>query len=125
MAKILVIDDEPALRNILRLTLESAGHEVLEAPDGEVGTRIFSTEKLDILITDIVMPNQDGIGTIREARTADPDLRIIAICGGGHNSGELDYLEVAQKMGAHRVYRKPFKPSEIAAAVDELLNQAA
>ena len=124
MAKILVIDDEPALRNILRLTLERAGHEVLEAPDGEVGTRILSTEKLDLLITDIVMPNKDGIGTIREARTADPDLKIIAISGGGHNSGELDYIELAQKLGADRAYRKPFKPNEIAAAVDELLKPA-
>lgn len=125
MAKILVIDDEPSLRNILRLTLERAGHQVLEASDGEIGARILSTEKLDLLITDIVMPHKDGIGTIREARTADPDLKIIAISGGGHHSRELDYIEMAQKMGADRAYRKPFKPSEIAATVDELLNQAA
>jgi len=121
MAKILVIDDEPALRNILRLTLEQAKHEVIEAPDGEAGSKIARNEEIDLLITDLIMPNREGIETIREARKCMPDLKIIAISGGGHSRGP-DILDLAEKMGADRTYKKPFKPDEIAAAVDELIN---
>ncbi|HUV65060.1 MAG TPA: response regulator [Sedimentisphaerales bacterium] len=123
MAKILIVDDELALRHILRLTLERAGHEVIEAKDGEVGAKILGIEKLDLMITDLIMPNREGIETIREARKCQPDLKIIAISGGGHSRGP-DILDLAKKLGADRTYKKPFKPNEIAEAVDELLKQA-
>ncbi len=124
MAKILVIDDEPSLRKILRHTLERAGHEVIEASDGNVGTRIYRTEKIDLMITDLIMPNKEGIETILEAKNAHPTLNIIAISGGGHSAGP-DFLRMAKIMGADLAFRKPFQPKEIVAAVDELLSKAA
>jgi len=122
MAKILIVDDEPQLRRILRLTLERAGHEVREAADGQEASGILSTEKPKLMITDLIMPNKEGTETIREARKCQPDLKIIAISGGGHSRGP-DILDLAQKLGADRTFKKPFKPNEIAAAVDELLKQ--
>ena len=124
MAKILVIDDEPLLRNILRLALERAGHDVIEAPDGVAGAAILETEKIDLLVTDLIMPNQEGIETIRNARQRHPDLKIVAVSGGGHHKGP-DILDHAENMGADRTFKKPFKPGEVSAAVDELLKQPA
>src|ERR1044072_8376631 len=98
MARILVADDDDMVRKTIRRMLELAGHEVTEAQDGVQCERIAATAKPDIVITDIVMPEQEGIETIRRLRRAHPELNIMAISGGGL-SREANYLQTARKLG--------------------------
>ncbi|MFQ6113091.1 MAG: response regulator [bacterium] len=120
MAKILVIDDESQVRMMLREILEDEGYEVAEAPDGKAGLELFRNEPTDLVITDIIMPEKDGLATIRELREISSDVKIIAISGGGHVV-RTDYLQVAQIFGAQRVLRKPVGYNELLRAVAELL----
>ncbi|MCH8809524.1 MAG: response regulator, partial [Proteobacteria bacterium] len=83
MARILIIDDEDELRSMLRQMLEQAGHEVTEAVNGAEGIRLYEQDRPDLIITDIIMPEKEGVETIIALRRADPDLPIIAISGGG------------------------------------------
>ena len=119
MANILVIDDEVDIRGFLRIALERDGHAVTEAGDGAAGTRILAAQPIDLVITDIIMPNKEGIETIIEARRDNPGLRIIAISGGGR--GGADYLKVAERLGADRTFAKPLSPTALVEAVRELV----
>lgn len=121
MASILVIDDETGVRDSLRQMLESAGHFVREAQNGLVGLRLFQAERPDLVVTDIIMPDMEGIETIRTIRAQAPDARILAISGGGR-MGNVDFLSVAQRLGADSVLQKPFEVDEFLAKVSELLN---
>ena len=114
--KILVVDDMENVRKLIRLTLESDGHEVLEAQDGIQAIVVANRCTPDLLITDIVMPNKEGLETIMEFRRIHPDVPIIAISGGG-KFNTIDYLPLARKMGASLTLRKPFGPSQIIDAV--------
>jgi CheY-like chemotaxis protein len=105
MARILVIDDEPDIRTFLEEILECAGHEVILAADGREGVRQHCTSPADLLITDLFMPNQEGLETIREFRTRFPEVAIIAMSG---KAAALTMLSVAQKFGAVGVLHKPF-----------------
>ncbi len=120
MASILVIDDEPQLRGMLRLVLERAGHNVYDAPNGKVGVVVFRQNKIDLTVTDILMPEKEGIETISELKRIAPHAKIIAISGGGRTKN-LDFLTVARKMGADRSLAKPFRPQELVDLIDELL----
>ena len=120
MARILVIDDEEGLRMIVREILESAGHEVLLAGDGQQGLELQRTERADLVITDIFMPQKEGIETIIELRQEFPGIKIIAMSGGGALR-TLDYLPAAQEFGALRTLSKPFEAAVLLATVDELL----
>ena len=120
MARILVIDDEELVRFTVKQALEKAGHEVVEAADGNDGIEIYRQSPVDLIITDIIMPQKEGVETIVELRREDPDVKIIAIFGGGR-TGNTDYLEMAKKFGARRVLRKPFGRQELLAAVQETL----
>jgi len=82
MSRILVTDDEDQIRAMLRHALESSGHEVLEANNGEEGVRIYQKQPADLVITDILMPEKEGLESIRELRRLNPAVRIIAISGG-------------------------------------------
>ncbi len=121
MAHILIIDDEELFRNMLRQMLELAGHKVTEAADGGQGIEAQRKEPADLVITDIFMPEKEGIETIREMKRDFPAVKIIAVTGGGNKRRGFEYLEYASKIGADRVLSKPFERKEILAAIDELL----
>ena len=114
--KILVIDDDYFVRYTLARILRGNGYDVVTAADGEQGMSVFRSAAPDLVITDIIMPNQEGIETIRHMRRERPDARIIAISGGGR-IGTLDVLEIAQKLGADEVMHKPFDAAQLLSQV--------
>lgn len=120
MARILVIDDDGQVRSMLRMTLEREGYEVEEAPDGRVGMRLFYEKPTDLVITDIVMPEKEGIETIRELSQDSPRTKIIAISGGG-SLNSMTYLLMAGKLGASRAFSKPVDQVELLKAVREFI----
>lgn len=120
MARVLVVDDEHLLRTMLRSALERAGYEVEEAPEGKTALERFRLSPADVVITDIVMPEKDGIETIIEMRREFPDVKIIAISGGGRLSPD-GYLTAAEKLGAQRVFSKPVRIAPLLQAVSELI----
>jgi DNA-binding response OmpR family regulator len=120
MALILVIDDDDALRRVIQRTLRAKHHRVIEAANGVEGMRLVDEQKPDAVITDILMPQKEGIETIREIRERAPGVKIIAISGGG-TSHNLMFLDVARAFGADAALAKPFRPNELTAAVDEVL----
>ena len=119
MARILVIDDDALLRGAIRVALESAGYEVIEAADGDAGLRLHRAPGADLVVVDLFMPERDGLEVIRAMRAEAPGAKIIAMSGG--SSLRLDLLDAAAAFGASRTLRKPFPPSMLLAAVRELL----
>jgi CheY-like chemotaxis protein len=124
MARILIIDDEPQIRSMLRLMLERVGYEVAEAPDGIEGIRRYRENPADLIITDLIMPNKDGIGMIIDLKKEFPKVKIIAMSGGGVNRPE-GYLDGAKKLGATRTLTKPIDRDEMLKAVKETLKEPA
>jgi YesN/AraC family two-component response regulator len=122
MRKVLIIDDEPYILLMLKKMLEKAGYEVDLASSGIQGMKLFEKESADLVITDIIMPDKEGLEIILEMKKQRPDLKIIAISGGGRISPE-SYLECAVYFGASRVFQKPFKQKELISAVNELIAQ--
>lgn len=120
MANILVADDEQAIRSILRMVLQMAGHAVEVAANGEEVLSLARKRKFDLIITDIIMPKKEGIETILELKKNNPALKVIAISGGGRK-GSMDFLQVAQVVGASATIAKPFEPDELVAAVNKCL----
>jgi len=120
MPRILIIDDEAQIRLMLRMTFEDEGYEVVEASDGAEGIELFTCNPTDCVITDIIMPEKEGIETILELKKLDPELKIIAISGGGKSSPD-DYLAAAERLGANRTFFKPIDRAELVTAVRELL----
>lgn len=120
MARILVIDDEQQPRHLLRTVLERAGYEVVEARDGNEGLERFRESPTDLIITDLLMPEKEGLETIMDVRREFPTVKIIAISGGGC-SGNLNFLEIAERLGAQRTLAKPFGLQEMLHAVHALL----
>ena len=120
MARILIIDDESQIRSMLRLMLERGGYEVIEAADGMEGIRQYRDNPADLIITDLIMPNKDGIGMIIELKKEFPKVKIIAMSGGGVNRPE-GYLDGAKKLGATRTLTKPIDREEMLGAVKETL----
>lgn len=122
MARILVIDDDDQLRVFLRRILEKDGHEVADAPNGAVGIMIHRENPADLVITDIFMPEKEGISTIMDLNRNFPKVKIIAISGGGR-AHSVDYLELAKNLGAARAFQKPFDKADLLEAIKELLQQ--
>jgi DNA-binding response OmpR family regulator len=120
VARILVIDDDDSVRTMLRLTLAHFGHTVIEARNGREGLDLFRRAGADLVITDIVMPDTEGLEVVMDLRRNHPAVKIIAISGGGRGSA-VDYLHMAKRMGAATVLAKPFTNDVLMAAVDELL----
>lgn len=120
MKRILVIDDDEQICAMLRQMLSRAGHLVDEAPNGDVGIRLHRASPYDLIITDIFMPEREGLETIRELRNDFPDAKIIAMSGGG-NSGELSYLSLAKSFGAQQAIVKPFNRAELLECVEKAL----
>jgi len=120
MARVLVIDDEEQVRTLIREVLEGAGHEVMEAGNGREAMKLFEANPTSVVITDLVMPEQDGLETIRELRRRFPAVKIIAVSG-AQQKLNLDLLYVAEKLGALRTLEKPFDIRKLVALVEELL----
>src|SRR6266852_6483191 len=120
MARILVIDDDTELRALLRLALEMAGHQVLEASDGRQGIKAFSQQAADLILCDIILADKEGLETIRELRRRFPDVKIVAMSGGAFG-GKWDFLPLAMKFGAARILKKPFDVGALTLVIDELL----
>jgi CheY-like chemotaxis protein len=109
---ILVIDDDALVRQALMLVLESRGYEVQCAPEGRQGLRAYQKRRPDLVISDIIMPEMEGIETILELRILSPDCPIIAISGGGR-FGKVDFLAVAKELGATATLSKPFEQADL------------
>jgi len=107
-----VIDDEHNIRLALRKMLEGAGYEVTEASNGKEGTEQFAASPPDVVITDILMPEKDGVEVLLEFRRDHPEVKIIAISGRGHG-----FLPIAEEFGAFRSLAKPFRQPEVLDAV--------
>jgi len=121
MARILVVDDEPLLRETLRLALTSAGHTVTVAPNGRAGlVAIEADQTIELVVTDILMPETDGLELIMRLRKSGRRLRVIAISGGGRTHN-MDVLDFAQTFGADMVLSKPFEPAKLISAVAEIV----
>lgn len=120
MARILVIDDERLICEMLEDALTAAGHDVAVAPDGRKGAKLIQGQAVDLIITDIFMPEQDGLATIEELRRSHSDAKIIAISGGSRIRN-ADVLRWAGELGAAHAFRKPIDWGEFLAAVDECL----
>jgi DNA-binding NtrC family response regulator len=121
MTKILVIDDDAIVRQTLTTILQDGGYEVLSADDGLRGMALFRREQPGLVITDIIMPDQEGIQTITEMRRERPDAKIIAISGGGR-IGNTDFLKIAEHLGACDSVAKPFDPDDLLRRVRRCLN---
>lgn len=121
---ICVIDDDESVRQTVGRILKSAGYAVVDAKDGEAGLRVVERSNPAMIITDIVMPNREGIETIREAKQRFPQVPIIAISGGGR-LGPDGFLDLALKLGADDCLAKPFRPAELLDKVTRLLNPEA
>ena len=120
MTRVLIIDDEAPIRSMLKLMLERDGYEVAEAPDGMEAIRIYRQNPADLIITDLIMPNQDGIGMIIALKKEYPDVKIIAMSGGGLNKPE-GYLKGAKKLGAACTLTKPIDRDEMLRAIKNVL----
>lgn len=121
MACILIIDDNPEFRDILRRHLEANGHHTILAGDGEQGLALLEREAIDIVLTDILMPQRDGLEVLREARRRWPGLPVIAISGGGWIKA-TELLGMAERLGADNVLQKPVRRDDLIRAVDEALS---
>lgn len=122
MTKILVIDDELQLCNLLKEMLEQQSYIVRIALNGKEGLKLLESETPDLVITDLFMPEKEGFETITEIRRRYPQLKIIAISGGG-KTGSVELLTLAQRMGAHQTLMKPFSRSELLMAVEDVLKK--
>ena len=122
MSAILVVDDQKGLRDILRKVLAEAGHDVAEAEDGVAALALFRAGAFDLVITDIIMPEKEGIEIITTMRQERPSLRILAMSGGGR-AHVMDFLAIAKKAGADAILEKPFRKAELLDRVAELLGR--
>ena len=120
MAHVLVMDDEEPLRGVLVRALERAGHEAFEAENGADGLKQVKNRPVDLVVTDLVMPEMDGLEFIRELGRLRPGTRVIAISGGGIWDKE-SLLTVAGMLGALKTLSKPFELSDFLKLVDEVL----
>ena len=118
MATILVIDDEPSIRGLLKEVLEKAGHRVLQAEDGRKGLSLYQQEPVDLVIMDLLMPETDGLEATLQLTREYLDAKVIAITGA---QGDQNFLDVAKLFGARRAFAKPFDITKLLEAVEEEL----
>ena len=123
MHTILVVDDDPAIRHVIRLHLEEAGCEVLCAAGGDEAARLIASRRFDLLLTDLLMPDRDGLELIRGLRKTHPKLPIVAMTGGGLLSADM-YLDIARGLHVDGVLGKPFGKDELCTLVRGLLELA-
>jgi CheY-like chemotaxis protein len=113
---VLVVDDDPAIRELLKLVLQARGCDVVVAEDGRRASRALADGVFDLVVTDLLMPERDGLEFIREAHQAHPGMKIIAMSGGGHIASE-SYLKMAKAFGADALLEKPFDQEDLWRAI--------
>ena len=118
MANILIVDDEEMDRLIERTILEGAGHSLYFALDGEAAVKVYRSNPIDLVITDLKMPRLNGLRLIRELRELDPDAAILAVSG-----ASADQLDMAEELGAMHTLVKPLQPNALMKAVTEALDR--
>lgn len=118
--KILLIDDDELIRTTCRNILKKDGYTVVEAGDGNVGVQLFKSENPDIVVTDMLMPDKEGLETISDIREINSKAKIIAISSGG-STQNMGFLQLAKQIGADCVLKKPFRPAELLTAVKGLV----
>lgn len=123
MARILIIDDEEPIRKMLTLLLKRNNYEVEDACDGNKGIAKARQFVPDLIITDLLMPEKEGLETIKEVKAMNPAIKIIAISGGGVVQPEM-YLKLAEKIGADQSFTKPVDNSTLLLAVEQLLDDS-
>lgn len=123
MARVLIIDDDNLFVKLMVHALTQRGHEVEFALDGLAGSKAFAASRFDVVVCDIIMPEQEGVETIKAMRRQRPDIGIVAISGGLSlaRATNIDVLHIAGQFGADVTLKKPFQLSELAAAVDKAL----
>jgi len=121
MTRILIIEDDVQGRGMLREAFKEGGYEVMEAQDGTEGMKKIKDAAMALVVTDILMPEREGLETIRALRVTCPHVKIVAISGGLARVPELDVLVLASKAGAHRTFKKPFHLQELLEACRLLL----
>jgi YesN/AraC family two-component response regulator len=121
MSKVLVVDDEDSVRKMLRTMLKNDVDEIIEAANGIEAKALCLNSDIDLIITDIVMPEKHGVDLVMELKQEMPNLPIIAISGGGGVTGRFDYLEIVNLMGVNKVLSKPFEAKELRDMVHEIL----
>lgn len=120
MPRILIIDDDDIIKRMLRRMLTRAGYDVLDAADGKEGIERFRENDVDLVITDLIMPEKEGLEMIMELKTDFPDIKIIAMSGGAQ-MGPEGYLQLADALGAQRTLKKPIAREDLLAAIEEIL----
>lgn len=120
---VLVIDDDVGVGTMIRLMLDDEGYRVISVTDARDGLRKLTAERVDLIITDIIMPDMEGIELIVRVRNAHPTVRIVAISGGGR-SHNADFLKFAQRLGADAVLAKPFRREDLMEVVRKVLPKA-
>ncbi|HVO00652.1 MAG TPA: response regulator [Candidatus Cybelea sp.] len=118
---ILVVDDDADLRDSLVCMLEAFGHRVITAADGAEGLRAVQAEHPDLVVTDIYMPESDGLELLTKLNSADVSVPVIVLSGGTVDRGLFDPLESARKLGAAAVFAKPFQPADVLNAIATLV----
>ncbi|MBW1670703.1 MAG: response regulator [Deltaproteobacteria bacterium] len=121
MATILVVEDDNQIRNMLRIALERKGYDVIEAENGVKAMSLQRKTPADLVITDIIMPEKDGIDTMKELKAEFPKVKIIAMSG-GKRGGPENYLRLAEMFNADKTIAKPFHLEEVLTDVKELLD---
>ncbi|MBI2403178.1 MAG: response regulator [Gemmatimonadetes bacterium] len=121
MARILVIDDDADVRSVIRRHLQTEGHDVVEAADGRAGMKLFRDRPADLVVTDLFMPEQEGLETIRELRRSFKDAKILVVTGAAPG-GSFDFRAHAARLGAGAALTKPFTREELLGAVHALLD---
>lgn len=122
MRKILIIDDDDQILSLLARSAELAGFAAVTAMDGREGQKLLEKQAFDLVITDLIMPEKEGMETITFIKKKFPAIKIIAISGGGRIGPET-YLPAALELGADRAFAKPFSVDELLNAVRQLLGQ--
>lgn len=124
MAKILIVEDDDEVRDVLKTLLREEGHEVFEASDGNEAMEQFHLTPADLVILDIVLPDKEGLETIIDLRRTHPTVKIMAMSGGGRTSPQ-DYLDMAKRLGAVEVIAKPFSIDDFLRSVNLTLERTA
>ena len=122
MPRILIVEDDEDLRNLLEQLLLRMGYQVALADNGRSALLQMSKQPVDLVVTDMLMPEMEGAETILAVRQHYPDVKILAISGGGISSATT-YLKIADALGAHKILNKPFEPPEFLKTVREVLGQ--
>jgi CheY-like chemotaxis protein len=121
MPGILIVEDDVELREMLKVSLLRRNFSVFEASDGKEAILQFKPSLTDVVVTDIIMPEEDGLKVIMKIREIKPIIKIIAISGGG-KAGPGSYLNLAKALGANAIFSKPFPVNDLITKIEELLN---